>query len=246
MSSDRKAGNGVESEHSKLKEDTLLLASGLYAIVAGLAITTAIEALLKIPSVTIVYPNGTTVTTPPVIVQPFDLFNHLKSSMVFLTFFLFAIPFYHGAIIALSKTIRSTEPKFFRRTVIDFLALFLEAGVLYTLALSITSYRIFLSWLLILHGLDVVWLLLALRFGYETDLMKRTFRNWLKLDLLIISYLIVFRVILPSTLLRADDPLIVYVSLLAVSSVRTAIDYGKNLELYFPTYQRSKRHAGNL
>src|SRR5438445_2316230 len=91
--------------HSKRKEDIVLLASGLYAIVAGLAITAAIEGLLKTSGGTIVYPNGTMITPSPSITQPFDLFNDPKRILVFMSFFLFAIPFYHGATIALSTTL---------------------------------------------------------------------------------------------------------------------------------------------
>ncbi len=204
------------------REDIVLIASGLYALVAGLAVTTAITAIVQ----------GAGGANATAVYSPFDLLNEslLRRELVAITFFAFAIPFYHGAVLALAENMRSIKAGDVSRAAFDFSVLFVEAAILYALALATSSLNVFLSWLFLLLLIDIVWTgaSLSLKWGSRIIPLKL----WLGLNLFMIAYVGVYRFAVP--LVYPGDELWRYDLLVFVSVVRTVIDYRRSRGFYFP------------
>jgi hypothetical protein len=210
------------------REDVVLIASTLYSIVAGLAITTAIAALLSRVTQT---PSNMTVVLSPV-----DLVENIGRTSSVLSFFLFAIPFYHGATLVLATTMRtSSEPV--SRPMLDFFTLFLEAGILYAMSLSVGSFNTFLSWIIALLAVDIAWASLAQRRDSNSATLRRTLRWWIVLDAPTAGFLMALRLFPP--LLAFDEASRIGI-LFTFALVRTALDYGTCRGFYFARTSRKK------
>jgi hypothetical protein len=204
------------------REDVVLIASTLYSIVAGLAITTAIAALLT--------RVGQTPGNVTIVLSPVDLVGSFERSLLVVSFFLFAIPFYHGATLVLATTMRSSSHEPVSGPMLDFFLLFLEAGILYAMALSVGLLNIFLSWIIALLVVDIVWASLARRRDSTSETLKRTLRWWIILDVPAAAFLLVLRLFQP--LLALDEASRIEV-LFVFTLVRTALDYGICRDFYF-------------
>ncbi len=211
--------SGTKEKPKDNREDVVLIASTLYSIVAGLAITTAIEGLLK-------GINGA------MIASPLDLARDMKHAALVVSFFLFALPFYHGATLVLVRRMRSSEQGALSKSVVDFTALFLEAGILYALSLASNSLNIFLSWLFTLLAVDIIWAGYGLKTDSATGPVKTALRWWVALNSVAILYVGVFRFIIP--LYYPLDENIGSYLLFAIAFLRTSIDYWKCKGFYFP------------
>src|SRR6266571_2168150 len=211
------------------REDVVLIASTLYSIVAGLAITTAIAALLTRVAQT---PSNTTLVLSPV-----DLVGNIGRTLLVLSFFLFAIPFYHGATLVLATTMRSSSHEPVSSPMLDFFALFLEAGILYAMSLSVGLSNIFLSWIIALLAVDMVWAGLARRRDTISATLQRTLRWWIILDVPAAGFLIALRLFPP--LLAFDEGSRIAI-LFAFALVRTSLDYGICRDFYFARASRKR------
>ena len=205
------------------RDDVVLIASTLYSIVAGLAITTAIGALLT--------GTGGTAGNTTVVLSPLDLVGNIRRTLVVLSFFLFAIPFYHGATLALATSMRSSAREGVTRPLIDFFALFLEAGILYALSLSVNSLNIFLSWTITLLITDIVWATIGQRSHIIPATLKRALRWWILLDSPVTVFFVIFRLVIPIYITIDEDSRVSLIFMIAL--VRTALDYGICRDFYF-------------
>lgn len=197
------------------REDVVLIASTLYSIVAGLAITTAIGTLLTGP-----LGSGGNSTA---ILSPVDLVNNPVRTLQVLSFFLFAIPFYHGATLVLAISMRSTIQERAIRPLIDFFVLFFEAGILFAMSLSVRSQNIFVSWIIALVIVDMAWAIVKRSGGDVSPMLKRTLMVWIILDILVGIFLSTFRLAVP--LYVVVDVETGSRIIFAVALLRTASDY---------------------
>jgi hypothetical protein len=155
-----------ESEVPKASEsakESVKILSSLYAVIAGLSLTTAIKETCSL--------------------------NNIFSSWGVVVFFSVALPFYHGATMFLVTNYylkgfegRRMEP------LIDFFMLFLQAGALYSMAISITNaYKLIcsISFLLLI---DVMWVLFIIGRKWRSDAP----REWVWLDFYMFAFFVQF------------------------------------------------------
>jgi hypothetical protein len=201
------------SDERRTGQNPILILSGIYGVVAGFAITTALQSAFV-----------------PLVGQPrspLDLVsaapNEFWSLFIFLSI---AVPFYHGTSMFLVKIAREgikkgTEGK----TFFDFVVLFVEASLLIAMGLTLNSFHAFTGWITLLIIIDASWLFISLaKKDYSAPI------EWLQLDIPFILFLI----LLPrfSTL---ELQFVTLVILLAISVFRSAIDYKVAWRsIYFP------------
>jgi hypothetical protein len=205
----------TESSHDerKMGQNPILILSGIYGVVAGFAITTALQSAFV--------PLEGEPQSPLDLVLAFP--NEFCSLLIFLSI---AVPFYHGTSMFLVKIAREgikkgTEGK----TFFDFVVLFVEASLLIAMGLTLNSFHAFTGWITLLIIVDASWLFISLaKKDYSAPI------EWLQLDIPFILFLI----LLPrfSTL---EPQFVTLVILLAISVFRSAIDYKVAWRsIYFP------------
>ena len=145
-------------------QQAVKILSSLYAVIAGLSLTTAIREISSLE----------------------DIFLGLWNAIVF---FVTALPFYKGAtmFLVINYYLRGFEGK---RTepLIDFFMLFSEAIALYGMAINITNLPGFIVSLFFLLLADTVWVLYILARKWR----RQVPREWLWLDFYMFSFLALF------------------------------------------------------
>jgi hypothetical protein len=194
-------------------QNPILILSGIYGVVAGFAITTALQSAFV--------PLAGQPRSPLDLVSAAP--NEFWSLFIFLSI---AVPFYHGTSMFLVKIAREgikkgTEGK----TFFDFVVLFVEASLLIAIGLTLNTFHAFTGWITLLIIVDASWLFISLaKKDYSAPI------EWLQLDIPFILFLI----LLPrfSTL---ELQFVTLVILLAISVFRSAIDYKVAWRsIYFP------------
>jgi hypothetical protein len=120
---------------------------------------------------------------------------------------------------------------------LDFFALFLEAGILFAMSLSVSSLNIFLIWIIALLAVDFVWASLVRRRDTISPTLGRTLRWWIILDAPAVAFLIALRLFQP--LLALDEGSRIGI-LFTFALVRTALDYGTCRDFYFARASRKR------
>ena len=201
------------SDERRTGQNPILILSGIYGVVAGFAITTALQsAFLPLEE----EPRG-----------PLDLVS--ASPVEFWSLFIFlsiAVPFYHGTSMFLVKIAREgirkgTEGK----TFFDFVVLFVEASLLIAMGLTLNSFHAFTGWITLLIIIDASWLFISLaKKDYSAPI------EWLQLDIPFILFL----VLIPN-FFTSELQFFTLLILLAISVLRSAIDYKIAWRsIYFP------------
>jgi hypothetical protein len=175
----RKTWEGEKLEVSgptgtSLAGEAVKILSSLYAVIAGLSLTTAIEQFASLK----------------------DIFPGLE---ITITFFVIAIPFYNGATMFLIRSyLRGFEGRR-KEPLIDFFMLFLEAAALYGMAISITRSLNFIASFSFLLSVDVVWILYTLRRKWRSEAPP----EWLWIDFYMLLFILWFFAKLPTGVLAA-------------------------------------------
>jgi len=156
----------------------------------------------------------------------------------FLVLIVTLIPFHHGANRYLDETY--IDKKRARRPMtglVDFFFFFVEAGIFYGMALSISEPRFFFFLLVILLGIDVAWLLFVLVNDYETF---KKIKHWLWLNLIMIILVLVFRA---GTFM--PDAFDKWFVLGIIAIIRTGLDYKLEWPFYWPAFDSSQAKPTN-
>lgn len=181
----------------------------------ALALTTAVSILVS--------PEG----------EALNLFNiPAESAAIFGAFFITLVPFYHGASIYLLQAHRKPlATKKRGDALVDFFAFALEAVIFYAMAKSTTDLEGFIIWFGALLLLDTVWVVFTY-FKSQTE-REQAPKWWLVLNggmLLVLILLWGF---------ASTGGTQVYLLLFAVAVIRTAIDYWKCYDHYFPSQKKT-------
>ncbi len=205
----------IESSYNEgsAGQNPVLILSGIYGVVAGFAITIALQSAFV--------PLEGQPRSPLDLVSAAP--NEFWSLLIFLSI---AVPFYHGTSMFLVKIARQgikkgTEGK----TFFDFIVLFVEASLLIAMGLTLNSFHAFTGWITLLIIVDASWLFISLaKKDYSAPI------EWLQLDIPFILFLI----LLPN-FSTVELQFVTLVILLAISVFRSVIDYKVAWRsIYFP------------
>lgn len=182
---------------SEAAQQAVKVLSSLYAVIAGLSLTTAIKEFSSLTDFSLGLENT-------------------------ITFFITALPFYHGVTMFLIANyyLRGFEGKT-KEPLIDFLLLFSGAFALYGMAINLANLHFFLISFLILLIIDSVWVLYILVRRWRHKIP----REWLWLNFYMFSFL---------PLLLHSQKLSVGV-LATVAIFRTVTDYCVAGKYYLPS-----------
>jgi hypothetical protein len=204
-------------DERRIGQNPILILSGIYGVVAGFAITTALQSAFV--------PLVGQPRSPLDLVSAFP--NEFWSLFIFLSI---AVPFYHGTSMFLVKIAREgikkgTEGK----TFFDFVVLFVEASLLIAMGLTLNSFHAFTGWITLLIIVDASWLFISLaKKDYSAPI------EWLQLDIPFILFL----VLIPN-FFTPELQFFTLLILLAISVLRSAIDYKIAWRsIYFPLVDR--------
>lgn len=202
----------TESSYNEGRNPVLIL-SGIYGVVAGFAITTALQSAFV--------PLAGQPRSPLDLVSAAP--NEFWSLLIFLSI---AMPFYHGTSMFLVKIARQgikkgTEGK----TFFDFIVLFVEASLLIAMGLTLNSFHAFTGWITLLIVVDASWLFISLaKKDYSAPI------EWLQLDIPFILFL----VLLPN-FSSSELQFFALLVLFIISVFRSVIDYKVAWRsIYFP------------
>ena len=146
---------------SALARQAVKILSSMYAVIAGLSLTTAVKEFLSLT----------------------DVFLGLENTIAF---FATALPFYNGVTMFLITNyyLRGFEGRT-KEPLIDFLLLFSGAIALYSMATSITNQQDFIVSFLILLLVNAVWASYILTRGWRSEIPC----EWIWLDFYMFSFL---------------------------------------------------------
>ena len=201
-------------DEGRTGQNPVLILSGIYGVVAGFAITIALQSAFV--------PLEGQPRSPLDLVSATS--NEFWSLFIFLSI---AVPFYHGTSMFLVKIARQggikkgTEGK----TFFDFIVLFVEASLLIAMGLTLNSFHAFTGWITLLIIVDAGWLFISLaKKDYSAPI------EWLQLDIPFILFL----VLLPN-FSTSELQFFTLLTLLVISVFRSVIDYKVAWRsIYFP------------
>ena len=155
----------------------------------------------------------------------------------FLAFLVTLIPFYHGALRHLDITYVEQAGKQVRAggLLADFTALFIESCLLLALSLLLPTPQFFAWGLLILLAFDSIWAFAA-HLGFSQDRKPKAEPRWASINLVTTGVLAICFVIIgifPPTAGTGEPKLAICI--IAVSVVRTVVDYVSCWEFYYPS-----------
>jgi hypothetical protein len=201
---------------------SLIVLSGIYAIVAGFAITAALGN----------YADALTMGKSP-IKTPLDLLfflcsdqNYFHNTVLLFGFFLVASTSYLGATFFLSYDVGSAPLQTERVRFFTFIISFLQAAFLFLMSRkeAMSSIDIFVIWLFLLYFFNFVWSILYLvtsvALGLESNVPAAP-RQWIPLNGLTMAFLLLY--VLYPHLVNSDWS--TYTSLLIVLFGSTMSDY---------------------
>jgi hypothetical protein len=216
LSDNRAAREEPKKEDSGSDQSPAIILSGIYAVVAGLALGTAFSKT-DLPIAAI----GATVTSV-------DVANRILYLLAYLAI---ALPFYHGATVAFinqAKKVMSQEQG--KKVFFDFIILFIESGILYFMAANLNSFLDFVVWSLALIITDSIWVSVSL---ITRDPIAP--RQWLQLNItfsLFLAPLILIAIAKNPVELPTSYAL---PALMVVALYRTVVDYRTTWRMYFPS-----------
>jgi|GEM_PF-6616272 hypothetical protein len=174
----------------------------------------------------------TVAVTSSVATGTLPLSSEAERLLLLISFIATAIPFYHGALTYLHRTSINAN----RSTMVDFLALMFEALVILLLSTSSASPIPFVNWFSTLLGIDILWLLFALK-GKRSDPPPGV---WLYLNVIVFLFLLV-----GVYLNVVSDSLIFLSSLAIVAIFRSVVDYALAWSHYFPPIRGSRANQSS-
>ena len=204
---------------SDLTQITVYISAGLYGIIAGFAIKNAIESTIEgiIDPITLSLVD----TSSTKLSQIFTgLVQNPYEISMFFVFILTAIPFYHGAMIFLSKESRE-KPEPAKGMILHFGCLFIQAIIFLSISLVLQFFILVILLLILLMIVDSVWIILSQRTLHKPPLV------WLSTNLAFTTALIL--VIYPGWNPDYSAPFLAFACL-----IRTLVDYLGSPEVYFP------------
>lgn len=202
----------LREDESSLKESysPIKILLNLYMVIAGFASINAVKFLINADSSEL----RKFYTIPPI-----DL-------LAFLSFFLFIIPFYQGAITHLHETYKVGYHGKKHEIMVDFLHLLAEGMVFLAISYSLSDIIFFLSWLLILIGIDSSFII------FVHKLKRKVPQTWIKLNMLTFAFALIMiwlNGIYPNIITGIQG----YIILTSFSIVRTIIDYKYAAHFYW-------------
>jgi len=131
---------------------TLTICHGLYGIIAGFAIKTAIESTVSgvIDKITMTVEDTASTQLSHIIMS---LEQNTYEVLMFVVFLATAIPFYHGAMIFLSKESHQ-KPERARGMMLHFGCLFIQAIIFLTVSLVLQTFVLVVILLILLMIID--------------------------------------------------------------------------------------------
>lgn len=158
----------------------------------------------------------------------------------FVAFLITLIPFYHGALRHLNFVYIEEEGKNLRSGALftDFSFLFLESCLIFSLAILLPNVYWFFIALLLLLLVDILWVLIFLRFSKKEKKTPLTELRWLIINIIvIISCLINFGVLCILKVPMNIFDLEISIFVLVIFITRTVFDYVLCWSFYFPPIQ---------
>jgi hypothetical protein len=206
------------------KRSNLLVFAGLYAIIGGLAITSAIEVFIDSEyNPNIIYAHE------------FEGFVELatsKPALLVASFFPIAIIFIHCGVIFLSTDATDILSQGKRSTVfISSLLIFLQGVILFYAGSSVDNILNFTLWILLLAITDIVFMLINLYKGLEDG------PQWIHLDMIMVAFLLSVMMLFSSP---AQTSLEVYVYVMVTSVFITILDYMMSWKSFWGVYDASE------
>jgi len=186
----------------------------LYSLVIGLALTEAVSTFVLGPEHKPL--SGST--------------NQTQAWPMFLAFMATLVPFFHGANRYLDQTYifqplddPPIRPRNFT-LLVDFIILFVEAGIFYWMALVLTHWQQFFWVLIYLLAIDMAWLAFNLIYGTR----QKALIGWLCLNAgaVALMWIVMYTPLLPEAH-RSE-------ALMGITVVRTVFDYIWNWKYFYP------------
>ncbi|MCW8876122.1 MAG: hypothetical protein OQK04_05285 [Kangiellaceae bacterium] len=200
---------------NKKKENSLRSLSGLYTVVIGVALSSSIVMLIN--------PNQglSGVET--------------HSWMLFISFVLTLLPFYHGALRHLDDAYLENNSASIKNgaLIIDFFLLFLHGMAFVVLSLLIKKPEDFFYILCILFFVDVVWGVFV-HFGASSDNSSNAEWKWVIINSGFLALALVGYFFFDISSLATNSPEKVAVVLMVLCVLRSFVDYLVGWSFYFP------------
>lgn len=185
----------------------------LFAFVVGLAVTEALRRTLS------------------------PLASDYAQWLVFTTFVVTAVPFYHGTNMYLDATyVLGSRTSRQYALMLDFIFLFVEGLLLFALALQTDDLRRFYTLLAILFVFDAVWVRVTVITTDAHSAADTIYARWAVVNVSAAA-LVLFLVWSP--LIRSD--VVRNLALAATALGRTIYDYRAVWRLYYPSEDRNRR-----
>lgn len=207
---------------NEAKANSVRNLENLYTVVVGLGLSLAIY-------------NFIDTTQKPVPVK-------LESVPFFLAFLVTLIPFYHGALRHLDITYVERGGRQVRSGALlaDFIILFIESCLFLGLAVLLSTPQFFAWGLVILLTVDAIWGFAA-HIGFSQEVKPKAEVRWAFINFIATVVLVVYLVmsdVWPSKVGTTATKLGIFV--VAVSFVRTVIDYSACWNFYYPPAEKTE------
>lgn len=214
----KKTGEDI-SIKTNLAQITVYISAGLYGIIAGFAIKNAIEITIMGTLNQIIH---TLEDTASIKLSQFfiGLGQGTYEISMFFAFLATAIPFYHGAMIFLSKESHQ-EPEASKAIALHFGCLFIQAIIFLSISLVLQYFLLVILLLILLMIIDSIWIILGQKTKHKPPL------GWLSSNL-------AFTAVLFLIIYLNWDPNDSALFLLFTCLIRTVVDYVGFTKVYFP------------
>lgn len=201
----------MKSDGERIKERSVDSLQQIYAVVIALAISQAIESLLKDPvRGTVLQLDQVKIGIPPLVAIAVTL-----------------VPFWHGMNRHLDRCYLEKESNVRQGALLlDFIAFFIEAGLLFAAAWSLRSGIYTFIYLGALLAVDMLWGIISHQIHFPGK--KSHVLRWSAINLVAIgvAILVIAYPFMSET----------YV-LMALAILRSIVDYGRCWDFYFPKHQ---------
>jgi len=189
----------------------------LYSLIIAFSLTTIITVLLT---------DGLYTIRSPLEIPIYML-------LIFFSFLVTLIPFYHGAVIFLVKSYDSEQKNLKKgEFLFDFCILLIQSLVFFAMALS-SSYVIgFIQWLIILLGIDIIWSFIC--YIKASDKKHAPPKYWGILNFITFIILILYLLFSVYEILGRTNSLVL---LFIILSVRSITDYYFSYDYYFGIFE---------
>jgi len=204
------------------REQSVKHLASLYTVIIGVALSSSVYHLID--------------PEKPVTAIP------APSLMLFVAFILLIFPFYHGAMRHLDNTYlaRNSEDVRDYALLLDFLLLFLHGLIFVVISMLFKQPEEFLIFVIVILGIDVLWGFLA-HLAFSTERENKPEMSWVKTNAAAAVLLLVFILLEKNNLKWLNSDRTAYCAIiLGAMFFRTAVDYGKNWNFYFPAHGHGK------